>query len=415
MAPVEVQRTGAVVATPAQGDAKDESTLRGRVHLEGSITGTALAPVAKVAFDADSVTLGGADLGHGHAELSYQHGRARVQATLASAAGGALRLAARADADLGLPAVVHGIDVARVPIEAKLDAERFDLRWLSGVTRMVRSVAGSLTASVQVHGTTAAPRISGRIEWTKGALALAGLGDYQHVHVLAHGDGAEVILDDVSGESLGGHARLTGALARAADGGRLRLSAHLDRFPIYGQGQIFGRVSVDASAHGTLAGRALDVHTSVSEARLELEETERRKLPPLTRPDDVVLLEHGKPVDSDAAKALRKDAHLPAAPSSPGLSGRLTVDAPRNIWVRGDDVNVEPPRLEPGFHVEFGAEPVHRGPHRSCTAATWTSSAVASICRPTRARSSAGRPPLPWSTSPRSTSPRPSTSRSSSR
>jgi translocation and assembly module TamB len=335
--PVEARRRGGTGV----------AEVRARVRAEGEIGGTARAPVVSIRASADPVSLGGAPLGSARATLDYRERRARLEATLGSASGGALRVAAVAEADLGAAALARGLDPRRWPIDASLHADALDLRWLSTLTPEIRSAAGALTASARARGTAGAPKLEGRLEWTHGALKLAGLGAYENIHLGAHADSGAVTLDELVIHSSGGSARLAGAVALV--GARaLHLSADLERFPVYAQGRSLGRLSVRVSADGALGERALEARAKIPEAHVELTELQTRKVQSLARPKDVVLLENGRPVEkTPPARA--------AAPSTQPFVTRLVLDAPRNLWVRGKDANLEL-GLSPGFRVELGAE-----------------------------------------------------------
>ncbi|HVV17248.1 MAG TPA: translocation/assembly module TamB domain-containing protein [Polyangia bacterium] len=357
-----VRRDDGVAAASDEGAPKEAaaSLLRARVLVEAFVRGTLRQPTADVVMRASSVTVGGAPMGEAHAELSYARRRISLAASATSSGGGTLRLTAHASADLGYPAVANAFAPARVPVDADLEADRFDLGWLSGVSRPIRRVAGVLTASVRGRGTAVAPAVAGRLEVAHGALTIAGLGDYHDVHLRAHAEDDRIALDELSAESLGGHARLSGRLERERGRAALHLASRLDRFPLYGQAGLLGRLSLDASADGTLAAATLDETVKVREAHVELETLRQRKLAPLSRPTDVAVVDHGAPIDAESARALRawRGAPLPgtAAGAPPGaFAVKLAIDAPRDLWVRGNDANVEV-GLDPGFHVVLGAE-----------------------------------------------------------
>jgi translocation and assembly module TamB len=333
--------------------------LRASVTLHGEIRGTAEAPVASLKVEANRATLGGAAAGLARAALDYADGHAHGSAMLAPAGGGTLRVTARADADLGLGAVLRGLDPARWPVEGQLEAERFDPEWLPALVPGVRRAAGAISAHVRAHGTASAPDVSGQIEWTRGALTLSGLGAYEDVHLRAHAAGGTLTLDELTTASAGGRAQATGSLAFAGAGGPLHLVTKLKRFPIYAQGRRMARISADVKADGTFGasdtsgtssdGRNLDAHVRIPDAHVELEQIEKRDVQPLDRPDDILLFDDGRPVDVHAAPG-------PSAGTERPFSVRLVVDAPRNLWVRSDDANVEL-GFSKDFRVELGAEP----------------------------------------------------------
>jgi len=142
-----------------------------------------------------------------------------------------------------------------------------------------------------------------------------------------------------------------------------------------------------------LATRAtIDVH----EARIELSDAKRKDLQPLTEPADVVLVADGKPLNRaqdkklQALRAARRsrderegrrarpdaadadadadaDASAPAAVAPARRGVRVTVNAPRKLWVTGQDAYLEL-GLAPDFRVSvddetrvFGQVTVRRG------------------------------------------------------
>jgi translocation and assembly module TamB len=345
-APLEV-RVGLGPLEARRRTTAGEPDLEGRVRLEGSLTGTARAPTVSLRADAEAVSVSGASLGTARATIDYADRQAKLEATVGPAGGGALRLSANARADLGVAAWAGRLDPARWPVDATLEADRFDVRWLT-VIPQIRTAAGTLTASLHVRRGGGGPQVAGHLDWAHGALTLAGLGAYENVHLAAHVDATAITIDELAAESSGGHARLAGALALAGAKAPLRLSAKLDRFPVYSRGQILGRVSADASVDGKLAERALDLHVNVPDAHVELAERSTRKVQSLDRPDDIVILENGRPVGGEAA------GRAPRAPARPFLT-HIVVEAPRNVWVRGQDANVEL-GFSPGFRIELGAE-----------------------------------------------------------
>jgi translocation and assembly module TamB len=355
--PLDLQRLGAAAVA---GD--DAPSLRGHARLDAALTGTARAPVARATVDVRGVTLGAAPFGAAHAQLVYADGRAKVDADVSSANGGALHLSARATADLGYPAVARGLRVDQVPLRADLKADRFDLRWLSGWSRSVRRVGGTLDADVHLAGTAPAPRVTGRIDWRDGQLALTGMGDYDDIRLSAHGDQGALRLDRLTARSGGGTARASGRVERRDGEARLELDAHLSRFPVYGQGQVMARVSLDADAEGTASTEGLDASASIAEAHVELVDRSKKDLPALERPADFVLFRDGAPMNADERRKLRAllAARDPSAPQ-PALDDgrravRLAITAPRNLWLRGKDANLEI-GLDPGFRVEVGERP----------------------------------------------------------
>ncbi len=313
--------------------------------------------------------------------LTYADRRAAFDAHLTSAAGGNARVRGSAGLDLGYPAITRVADVARAPVDVKVDANALDLAWMSGLISPIRRIAGHLTLAAHAHGTigslssrsSAAPlAISGRLEWTDGALALVGYGGYRGIHLVAHGDEHAIVLDGLDVRGREGRAYLKGSVSRTADGHSLQLTAKVNRFPIYSQGELLAQVSLDGSATATAAHGRADGTLKIGELHAELA-AQPRDLQPLARPEDIVLVSDGQPIDRGEAVKLRRllaarqkvaektaqktpgqGAGAPAEPEAePPFTAHIAVDAPRNLWLKSSDAELEV-GLERGFHIEAG-------------------------------------------------------------
>jgi translocation and assembly module TamB len=300
---------------------------------------------------------------------------------------------------------------------------------LSGLNDTVRAVAGLLDAEGRIGGTVGTPQLAGQVSWKGGRLQLAGLGEYRDIDLRFRGDMKQMHLERLFARSGEGHAEISGKASRGADGRQLALEARakLHRFSLYSEGQPLGAVSIQATASGTVAPERILVAVKIPEAHLYMAEGNRKKLQPLKRPPDVVIFEQGRPRDRREARrleALAKRSLPPPAPDqlamSPGTrnlaeaqarddnaragqsevntrtaeqaekqeakrdqsaaaSGagapvtgrprrmRITIEADRNLWVQGPDMNLEL-GLDPAFQVIhsdqlriFGTVKVRRG------------------------------------------------------
>ena len=366
--PLRVHRTGLPGTTDQAASDELTATLQATLSLRGSLERPELIGIASVRDG----RLGNRPVGTGDATLTYTARRISADARLRSASGGEMHLEGHATANLGYPQVAH-LDAGAIPFRARLSSDRFDLAWLSALSRSVRSVAGQLSAAVAVHGTPRAPHASGQVEWTHGALTLTGLGGYRDVHLKAHGDEDGVSLDELRLASGDGDARLTARATRNPAGGgfAVQASTSLHRFPIYGQGQALATVSVDGHATGTAAAHHVQVVAKVSEAHVELNDVKRKKLQSLQRPADIVLVDGSRAADAAEAQRLAALNHVllggegvdraPVPTTGPAPFGvRLGVDAPRNLWVHGKDAALEL-GLGPDFRVEAAGKPAVYG------------------------------------------------------
>jgi len=154
----------------------------------------------------------------------------------------------------------------------------------------------------------------------------------------------------------------------------------VNRFPIYSQGELLALVSLDASSKATIVHRRVDGSIKIGELHADVADRPK-SLQPLTRPDDIVLVAGGQPIDHrEAVKLGRLGAGrqkagasgpgggAPVEPESePAFTARIAIDAPRNLWLKSNDAELEV-GLERGFHVEidesvlvFGEVSLERG------------------------------------------------------
>jgi hypothetical protein len=372
--PLALQRLG----LPAS-ERQPPRVLKGKVHADLSLDGSLREPRLSAHVQASDCRLDKSLVGAAELAVNYAAHKLDADARLTTVNGGRLHLAARTTADLGYPAVTAGLDVRRLPLEVDLDAKDFDLQGLSGATPQLRSVAGLLSAAATARGTIDDPRINGQLEWKKGHVAITGFGEYDDVHLALHGDEKRLQLDELAAKSGHGHARVTGDARPGGQGKKgyeVTAKAQVSRFPIYQEGQPLADVTVDAK----LAGRASPFDTQLAidldQARIELSNNKRKDLQSLAMPPDIVLVEGGAPLNKAQAEKLQRlqpdgAGRKPAAPTAgkPASPARLrvTVDAPRRLWVTGKDANLEL-GLEPGFKIIVAGETriigtvtIHRG------------------------------------------------------
>ena len=351
--PLAIQRVG----LPAASAREPPRQLQGRLHADLTVDGTVGAPRAVFHAQASDLRMDKSLVGHAEVEARYADRKSKVDARLTSQGGGTLQAQAAMTADLGYPAIARGLDLRRAPIDVRLDAQRFDVQGLSGVTPELRKVAGLLTVSAAMRGTLSDPRFTGRLEWKDGVVAITGFGEYKQVHLALHGDEDEVALDELTAASGDGKARVTGH-AKHVPGGAFDVTANakLERFPIYTQGQPVAVVAVTAKAQGRASLSKTKLDVEIDEAKIELPDADRKNLQSLDVPPDIVLMDGDTPLNKEQAKKLA--ALLAPRKSQGGGDGppklRLRVNAPRHIWVSGKDAYLEL-GLSPDFRVSLGA------------------------------------------------------------
>ena len=360
--PLDLSRLPVVV-----GEGRLARRLRGTLAATVQGAGSLQAPT--LTAEAQTAQLGAGDtpLGKAEVKVNYRLAKTQLHAALESINGGALTLDAWTDLDLSYPAVRRGLKPASAPIDAKLTAQKFDLAFLTGFTTTLRRVAGTLDIDARATGTVGAPQGLGKLEWKDGTLGLAGFGEYRQVHLLVNASNNRISLDDLEAHTEGGSLKLAALGTRDGPLWTLKATGETKEFPIFADDQLVATLSLRTNIDGTAQKDRIELNqVHIPEAHVELPTQSRRNLQPLTRPDDIILLKGGKPLDPRRARRLlQRDRDL-GAESGLGLGGLppqepkplttvVVVDAPKNVWVKGQDLNVEV-GLSPAFRVELGDE-----------------------------------------------------------
>jgi translocation and assembly module TamB len=378
--PLQVHRLG-LPGDPATSARED--ALRGTLHADLSLDGTLRAPRLEAHVQASDLKLDQTPIGYAQLEAHYADSKARVTGEVFSANGGQLVLEAGSTADLGLPAIqAHRLDPERWPIDLHLQAQKLDLRGLSGLTAAVRRAGGLLDADLKARGTVHDPKFSGHAACTHCELEMAGVGDFREIHLAIHGDTDKIVLDDLSAKNGDGDGRITASLARKAggDGYQLTGTVAAKEIPTYSDGQVLAHLSLNASLSGNSGGRGgvAEAKVEVEDAHVKLSDEKRRKLQSLRTPDDVVIVEDGRPIDRAQAKKLKAVASriappLPLKGTTPAAGGEspppsvllwkkltVTVTAPHKLWVSGGGASLEL-GLGPDFRVVIADETLLHG------------------------------------------------------
>lgn len=321
----------------ASGDAtRPEVDLEASIHGLGSTSNASLGDVAL--------------------HYAYSGGRNSLSADLLSGgSSGRMTLTAQMPLDLSLPALRRGIPWREAPIQARIEASRFDPSFLSGLSPALRKVAGAIDARVSVQGPISLPHVEGLLEWREGALALAGYGAWDHIHLRMRGDEQQVVIEDASAHAGRGTATLSATLRRARDAVDIDVKTRLQSFPVFDQDQLIATVTLEATAKGTASLARIDLpDVQIPEAHVELPAS-KKNVAKLQPPDDVVFLVNGEPVANKPPE--RAVGGSGRAGNGSVRQLRAVVHAPRNVWFRGRDLNVEV-GLGEDFRVQVDEEPM---------------------------------------------------------
>ncbi len=394
-------------APPAPGTSAQG--IQGVLAMEVAARGTLDTPQLDLTAGVQKLGVGNLGLGQARLHYAYKDARSAFDMLLTAPAGGTLMVNGGVELDVSLPAIQRGLQYTRAPMQVALKARNFDPAFLSGATEMVRSLGGLVQADANLAGTLGAPTFQGTLAWKDGKLGLMGLGEYRDIQLGLEATREAIALRTLSAKAGNGSLRLEAPLtAVRSREGEYELSSPegtehplvANDFPIIFDDQLMAVVTMRAKVEGTLSERLINLrNVSVPEATIVLPELKRKDLQPLERPGDVVLVRNGVPVErrkrkqqqqpSPGAPAPAGDEATDATPSArtrtatggsgPGSQAEelaraldngeeveeeqeaplrtywVNVNAPRNLWVKGSDVNVEL-GLSEDFRVEYREE-----------------------------------------------------------
>ncbi len=326
------------------------------VNLRGNLND----PKGLITAHVDRLGIGEMAVGKVDLDLRYGDGRAHTHVLLTSARGGRLSVDGSAEVDLSSRGLAGGLDWRRVPVQARIAANAFDPSFLSGVTPLVRELAGRIEGQAQLSGPLAAPEFRGRLAWEDGRIALMGYGQYRNVQLRLAGTNEALVLENFSLQSGAGRAQVALRADRRGDLYLLSGDGLLEQFPLIIDDQLQAILGGRFGISGEASRAQLFVRSLViPELHVELPEVRRKDLQELDRPDDVVLVRRGEPLYKRRAQQAAQGggAGTAGAPPEGAAEGptRVTilVNAPRNLWIRGTDVNAEL-GLSEDFRVEVG-------------------------------------------------------------
>jgi translocation and assembly module TamB len=327
-------------------------TANAQLEASGTLeapSGRLTATVANLRFD--KVALGSA-------RADVRIGSTDQQLTLALGGLGRDDFKARGSTglDLRLSALKKGLQWKTAPVQLSLNSRNFDLAFLSGSTESLRTVAGKLDLTGEVKGQLGAPQFLGDAQLSGGRLALAGLGDYRDIECEVHATNDLVDLKKLDLVAGAGKASVV-AKAERQPNGTFVLTSHgeTERLPLVNDDQLLASLTIkyelDGEYHQAEAtgGREVNLRSvNIPHAEVLLPEVKRKDLQDLQRPKDIIVLRRG----TRLTKRQRDDARAASgAPPEPTTRFAAVIDAPRNLWVRSSDVNIEL-GLSEGFRVD---------------------------------------------------------------
>jgi translocation and assembly module TamB len=226
----------------------------------------------------------------------------------------------------------------------KIKGENVPVAPLSMVSKSIRSVEGWADVSGEVTGTLSQPQWRGTGHWRKGQVSVWGMGEYRDIDLAVDATADTVTVERLTFRAGSGLATLKARAVRQPGGAfRLGLEGNATKVPVINDDQLLADVSLSnlqAQANLTEAGYDF-FDVSFGRAEIALPELKRKNLQALERPEGVVL------AGSEPGVGVTK-----ARPRSQANYWRFGLNAPRNIWLRSGDVNLEL-GLSEDFRVDY--------------------------------------------------------------
>lgn len=332
----------------------DEVMPTGAVSLELDMKGTVDDPKLTIDGAVQGLSFGKIPLGQARL-VSRTQGKAQaVGLTLKASGNSELRATGTVGVDLSIGSLRKGLSPTAIPLDLSVASKDFDLGFLSGVTPMVRIVGGQLTLSnFKVKGLSGNPDIGGEVAWKKGRLGLASYGDYRDIDLETVVSRERIEVQTLSVRAGGGGFAMNPLVAVRQPTGvwTFESSGTATRFPIVTDDQLLAILSVKYELNAEVSESSIELpKVTLSRVDVELPEVKRKDIQDLERPKDLVIVRGGRTI-----AGRRRGETVTAAEAASSLAVRAVIDAPRNIWLRSSDLNLEL-GLSSGFRVEYTGE-----------------------------------------------------------
>lgn len=358
---------GLVVLSPFQLEQalamKDDLTPpKGTVTATLDLAGTLEALTARLTGSMTNLSFDKVALGSARFDVKATSREQNLTMVLGGQGRDDLKLRGTTGLDVRLSTLRKGLQWKEAPVDASLEARNFDLAFLSGSVDMLRAVAGRLNMKAKVDGKLGNPKFDGDVKLSDGRIALAGFGDYRGVQLDLHLTNELIHLKQLEATSGTGKISLVARAERQQSGAyKVTSEGNAKKFPIVVDDQLMAIASIKYSMRGDVTSAFADIkELALPDVEVELPDVKRKDLQDLQRPKDVVVLRKGETFTMRRQKELAK---ANAVKDGPGFGLRAVIAAPRNLWVRSSDVNIEI-GLSDGFTVEFQKDLRLRGEAR---------------------------------------------------
>ncbi|MFT3711810.1 MAG: translocation/assembly module TamB domain-containing protein [Archangium sp.] len=331
---------------------RDESAVLpgGTANAQLEASGTLEAPTARLTGTIANLRFDKMTLGSARADVRIGPKEQLLTLALGGTGRDDFKAKGSTGLDLRLSALKKGLQWKTAPVELSLNSRNFDLGFLSGASETLRTVGGRLDLTGDVNGELGAPKFTGDAKLTQGRLALAGLGDYRDIELQVHATNDLVDVTKLQLASGAGNASLVAKAERQPNGTfRLSSSGKSERLPLVNDDQLLASLTMEYAMDGEYHDSDVDLRTvSIPHAEVQLPEVKRKDLQDLQRPKDIIVLRRGARATQRQRADVREASN---APPEPTTRFAAVFDAPRNLWVRSSDVNIEL-GLSDGFRLD---------------------------------------------------------------
>ena len=330
--------------------------ITGLVQAAISGGGTLGAPVVDLKAVLEKLTLRKVALGRATVGITYGAEKTALKLAMVSTNGGQLQAKAELQQDFGLGALKKGVAPLEAAVSGTLASRGFDLAFLSGAHATLRSLGGYVTADASFDGKLGSPTFDGALTWNKGRLGIAGFTEFRDVELSVWGNTDKVGVDKLDARSGAGTVSIKGTGTRQGKSvWAFNGSLESERLPIVADDQLRFILDVKSTLEGELSPLLWNVRRlSIPMAHVQLPVLRKKDTQALDRPRDIVLVREGVALGPRPRRWKQKAQTAVASATAQQRERvlRVAIDAPLNLWVRGNDVNLEA-GLSDGFTVEY--------------------------------------------------------------
>jgi translocation and assembly module TamB len=316
----------------------DKALFEGSATLGAALRGTLGQPLLE-ASAGTALSANGQGLGRLESRGRYRGGKATLEATVLSSTGGSAALEGEVGLELGLGALLAGVDWAAAPLDARLRTKNLDLQALS-LAAPAREVRGTLTVSGEVKGTLGAPRPRGTLSLRDGQIAIPGFGTWRQVALDLSGTDRLLELAKLSARAGNGSLEAQASAERASLEEPYQLEGHLEahNLPLTVNDRLIAFLTGSTDRlSGQVQGRTLALDARLARTEVQLPEViGGRELQPLEGHPDVFVRTGSGPTARQLAAAAE-----PPSPREGGFLMRVHLLAPDNVSVLSSDLKVE--------------------------------------------------------------------------